>query len=125
MARSSCGEKPASVLVGLARAVRWLALALRRQGRLAECCAAAERALAHADAARDQALRRQAIGTLTAALCDGPEPVGATTDWMKGRAKDQLEVAQAAFDKKNYSLALDLLILLRTIQAVLWPVGVR
>ena len=26
---------------------------------------------------------------------------------------------------KNYSLALDFLILLRTIQAVLWPVGVR
>ena len=34
------------------------------------------------------------------------EPVGATTDWMKGRAKDQLDVAQGAFNKKNYSLAL-------------------
>jgi outer membrane protein assembly factor BamD (BamD/ComL family) len=34
------------------------------------------------------------------------EPVGATGDWMKARAKDQLEVAQAAFDKQAYSLAL-------------------
>ncbi len=34
------------------------------------------------------------------------EPVGGDTRWMQPRAKDQLEVAQAAFDKKNYSLAL-------------------
>jgi outer membrane protein assembly factor BamD (BamD/ComL family) len=34
------------------------------------------------------------------------EPVGAKGDWMKTRAKDQLDVAQAAFDKKDYSLAM-------------------
>jgi outer membrane protein assembly factor BamD (BamD/ComL family) len=34
------------------------------------------------------------------------EPVGAKGDWMKTRAKDQLEVAKAAFDKKDYSLAM-------------------
>ena len=34
------------------------------------------------------------------------EPVGGEGKWMQPRAKDQLEVAQAAFDKKSYSLAL-------------------
>jgi outer membrane protein assembly factor BamD len=34
------------------------------------------------------------------------EPVGGETKWRKTRAKDQLDVAQAAFDKKDYSLAL-------------------
>jgi outer membrane protein assembly factor BamD (BamD/ComL family) len=34
------------------------------------------------------------------------EPVGGSGDWMKPRAKDQLEVAQAAFDKTNYSIAM-------------------
>lgn len=34
------------------------------------------------------------------------EPVGSEGKWIRGRAKDQMEVAQAAFDKKNYSLAL-------------------
>ncbi len=34
------------------------------------------------------------------------EPVGGEGRWTRTRAKDQLEVAQAAFDKKNYSLAL-------------------
>jgi outer membrane protein assembly factor BamD len=34
------------------------------------------------------------------------EPVGSDSKWMQPRAKDQLEVAQAAFDKKAYSLAL-------------------
>ena len=34
------------------------------------------------------------------------EPVGGEGKWMQARAKDQLEVAQAAFDKKAYSLAL-------------------
>jgi outer membrane assembly lipoprotein YfiO len=34
------------------------------------------------------------------------EPVGSKGDWMKGRAKDQLEVAKAAFDKKDFSLAM-------------------
>ncbi len=34
------------------------------------------------------------------------EPVGGEGAWRQPRAKDQLEVAQAAFDKKAYSLAL-------------------
>ena len=34
------------------------------------------------------------------------EPVGGEGKWQMTRAKDQLEVAQAAFDKKAYSLAL-------------------
>jgi outer membrane protein assembly factor BamD len=34
------------------------------------------------------------------------EPVGGEGKWQQTRAKDQLEVAQAAFDKKDYSLAL-------------------
>ena len=34
------------------------------------------------------------------------EPVGGEGKWQRDRAKDQLIVAQDAFDKKNYSLAL-------------------
>jgi outer membrane protein assembly factor BamD len=34
------------------------------------------------------------------------EPVGGVGEWRQGRAKDQMEVAQAAFDKKAYGLAL-------------------
>src|SRR6516165_9549923 len=34
------------------------------------------------------------------------EPVGGEGKWQMTRAKDQLDVAQAAFDKKDYSLAL-------------------
>ncbi len=34
------------------------------------------------------------------------EPVGGGGDWQRTRAKDQLIVAQEAFDKKNYGLAL-------------------
>jgi outer membrane assembly lipoprotein YfiO len=34
------------------------------------------------------------------------EPVGSKGDWVKGRAKDQLDVAKEAFDKKDYSLAM-------------------
>jgi outer membrane protein assembly factor BamD len=34
------------------------------------------------------------------------EPVGGGPRWQRTRAKDQLELAQAAFDKKDYSLAL-------------------
>jgi outer membrane protein assembly factor BamD len=33
------------------------------------------------------------------------EPVGSTGSWRRGRAQQQLEVAQDAFDKKDYSLA--------------------
>ena len=34
------------------------------------------------------------------------EPVGGGPRWQRTRAKDQLQLAQAAFDKKNYGLAL-------------------
>lgn len=34
------------------------------------------------------------------------EPVGGGGKWSRSRAKDQLDVAQQAFDSKNYSLAL-------------------
>jgi outer membrane protein assembly factor BamD len=34
------------------------------------------------------------------------EPVGGGGKWQRARAKDQLEVAQVAFDKKDYGLAL-------------------
>jgi outer membrane protein assembly factor BamD (BamD/ComL family) len=34
------------------------------------------------------------------------EPVGGEGKWQQSRAKDQLDVAQAAFDKKAYALAL-------------------
>jgi outer membrane protein assembly factor BamD (BamD/ComL family) len=34
------------------------------------------------------------------------EPVGGEGRWQRTRAKDQLDVAQSAFDKKDYSLAL-------------------
>ena len=34
------------------------------------------------------------------------EPVGGEGKWVRARAKDQLEVAQGAFDKQDYSLAL-------------------
>src|SRR5437879_5415517 len=34
------------------------------------------------------------------------EPVGGDGSWRRPRAKEQFEVAQTAFDKKNYSLAL-------------------
>jgi outer membrane protein assembly factor BamD len=33
------------------------------------------------------------------------ESVGAEGSWLRGRAKDQLEIAQGAFDKKDFSLA--------------------
>ena len=33
------------------------------------------------------------------------ESAGSEGTWIRGRAKDQLEVAQAAFDKKDYSVA--------------------
>ena len=61
---------------GVAVASRWLAVGFRRQGRLAECCAAAERALMHAEAAGERDARREAGEVLGYALCDGPTPVG-------------------------------------------------
>ncbi len=47
------------------------------------------------------------------------EPYGATTAWQRPRAKEQLEVAQTAFDQKDYSLALKAA--RRVLQ--LWPVS--
>ena len=47
------------------------------------------------------------------------EPVGGLGKWQMPRAKDQLEVAQAAFNKKAYDLAL------RAAQRVVtvWPLS--
>jgi outer membrane protein assembly factor BamD (BamD/ComL family) len=47
------------------------------------------------------------------------EPVGGAGDWMKPRAKDQLEVAQAAFNKTNYGVAMKAA---RRVVAV-WPLS--
>jgi len=55
---------------------RYLGIALTRQGRVAEGCAALESALAAADASGDRAARRVLIGTLCNSLCLGPAPVG-------------------------------------------------
>ena len=48
------------------------------------------------------------------------EPVGGEGNWQQPRAKDQLEVAQAAFDKKAYSLALKAA---RLVCYGLWPLS--
>jgi DNA-binding SARP family transcriptional activator/tetratricopeptide (TPR) repeat protein len=58
---------------GRAIARRSLAIALSRQGRSAEAESVLERALV--DAAGDQAIRREVIGTLVNVLCIGPTPV--------------------------------------------------
>jgi outer membrane protein assembly factor BamD len=47
------------------------------------------------------------------------EPVGAEGRWQRVRAKEQLDVAQAAFDRKDYSLALKAA---RRVVAM-WPVS--
>ena len=47
------------------------------------------------------------------------EPVGGGAAWQRPRAKEQLEVAQAAFDRKDYSLALKAA---RRV-VVLWPLA--
>src|SRR5262249_51217582 len=65
---------------GLAWANRGLGMMLHRQGRIAESCAAFERALVHAEACGDQFARRRVIGVLAAALCDGPTPVADAID---------------------------------------------
>jgi DNA-binding SARP family transcriptional activator len=62
---------------GLALAGRRLGQALHRAGRLAECCAAYEEALLHAEAAGDDVMRREAAGGLVGALWAGPAPAGA------------------------------------------------
>ena len=60
----------------LPRAYRLLGLTFRRQGRLAEACAAYEQALRHADASADQVSRREVLGSIAFALLSGPAPVG-------------------------------------------------
>ena len=60
---------------GLALAEQLLGAALLRQGRTDESLAARERAIAHADAAGDEVLRRRFIGLTALSLCDGPTPV--------------------------------------------------
>ena len=47
------------------------------------------------------------------------EPVGAEGQWQRGRAKEQLDVAQAAFDGRDYGLALKAA---RRV-LILWPVS--
>jgi outer membrane protein assembly factor BamD len=46
-------------------------------------------------------------------------PSGKAADWRKLRAKDQLEVAQAAFDKKDYKLAMKAALRVATV----WPLS--
>ena len=46
-------------------------------------------------------------------------PSGKAADWRKLRAKDQLEVAQAAFDKKDYKLAMKAALRVVTV----WPLS--
>ncbi len=46
-------------------------------------------------------------------------PSGKAVDWHKLRAKDQLEVAQAAFDKKDYKLAMKAALRVVTV----WPLS--
>jgi DNA-binding SARP family transcriptional activator len=60
----------------LAQAGRGRALSLRREGRLAAAAAQLEEALVIANASGDPVARREIIGTLVYAMCDGPMPVG-------------------------------------------------
>jgi tetratricopeptide (TPR) repeat protein len=60
---------------GLAVAGRFLGIALTRQGRVAEACAALERALLDANASGDQATHREVVGTLANSVSHGPTPV--------------------------------------------------
>jgi tetratricopeptide (TPR) repeat protein len=63
--------------VGLSPAYRLLGLSYRRQGRLIAGLPAMERALQVAEAQREPAHRRRAVGSVAYALCDGPTPVAA------------------------------------------------
>ena len=60
--------------LGLAVAEHLLGHALGREGRSERGLAALERALAHAEAAGDQVMRRHIIGRIARELCDGPTP---------------------------------------------------
>ncbi len=66
--------------LGLAMAEQLLGHALSRDGRRREASEALERALAHAEAAGDQVIRRHIIGRVSAWLCNGPTPAGEAID---------------------------------------------
>jgi DNA-binding SARP family transcriptional activator len=72
---------------GLALAGRRVALVLFRDGRLADCCAAYEEALVHAEASGDEAMRRQVAGGLAYALCFGPAPASEAIRRCRGLRK--------------------------------------
>jgi hypothetical protein len=69
--------------LGLAMAEHLLAHALGREGRSIESHAALERALAHAEAAGDQVIRRHIIGRFSRQLLDGPTPTGEAIDRLE------------------------------------------
>jgi tetratricopeptide (TPR) repeat protein len=60
---------------GLAAAESLLGQALGRAGRTEESFAALERAIAHAERAGDQVVRRATVAQLAMRLCEGPTPV--------------------------------------------------
>jgi len=66
--------------LGLAMAEQLLGHALGREGRSVEGHAALERALAHAEAAGDQVIRRHIIGRFCRQFLDGPVPAGEAID---------------------------------------------
>ena len=65
---------------GLAEAESLLGNALGRAGRTEESFAALDRALAHADAAGNQVLRREVIAAIAMTLCDGSTPAEEAID---------------------------------------------
>ena len=69
--------------LGLAMAEQLLGHALARDGRAVESQAALERALAHAEAAGDQVIRRHIIGRLCIGLTNGPTPAGEAIDRLE------------------------------------------
>jgi tetratricopeptide (TPR) repeat protein len=66
--------------LGLAAAENLLGHALGREGRTEESFAALNRALAHAEAAGDQVMRRDVIGFIAMRLCEGSTPAGEAID---------------------------------------------
>ena len=70
--------------LGLAAAEELLGMALAREGRGEESFAAGERALAHAEAAGDQVLRRDVIGRMALWLTGGTTPAGEAIERLDG-----------------------------------------
>jgi DNA-binding SARP family transcriptional activator len=70
--------------LGLAEAEHLLGEALGREGRTEESFAALERALAHADAAGDDVVRREVIGVVARRLCDGSTPADEAIQRFEG-----------------------------------------